>query len=543
MALYLYPPTPVSVSIPPVKYSLDGVNTTVTEDTSNAANNRPLPSAQFFIKNGVRVPVKEDSNPANSNPLPVKLVGLTGDVNITAGDLNISTSALNDSMAIGDPVTNNKAKVALNSDATTYALKVKDDDANALLTTIDGDTSLLSDSTNLAGSAHVNRGIQVLGSDGTNNVRLKTNAAGELQIGVLSSPLPTNAATLTEQQTQTGHLNAIKTSVELIDDAVNTDGLSAGSAGLAIGGVDGNGDFQQLKVNTSGELVVNASASGIATETTLSAINNKVSNDYGAATGAIRTASQIGNATGAADFDAGADSAQTLRVSANLKRAGNELSYDSGASDSNTLRTVLATRHEAAATPVSARLSNGTNFISTSSVAGNSQTTDNASGTALKSASVTLGFDSVNSVHKEILVDGTGKVVISSNALGDASDLPETNQFNTAGLVALTKGLLEVLKEVNQNVGFNNVPVSAKLTVGTNAVRATYDGNPPATTRKKLYIKGTIGNTGKIFVGGASVTTSNGMEIVGPDRVEFDGPGDFYVISDTAGQSVEILEV
>lgn len=399
-----------------------------------------------FFRNGVLTNVNEDTGtPALSRPLPVKLVGLTGDVNITAGDLNISTSALNDSMAIGDPVTNNKAKVALNSDATTYALKVKDDDANALLTTIDGDTSLLSDSTNLAGSAHVNRGIQVLGSDGTNNVRLKTNAAGELQVDVLSSPLPTNAATLTEQQTQTGHLNAIKTSVELIDDAVNTDGSSAGSAGLAIGGVDGNGDFQQLKVNTSGELVVNASASGIATETTLSAINNKVSNDYGAATGAIRTASQIGNATGAADFDAGADSAQTLRVSANLKRAGNELSYDSGASDSNTLRTVLATRHEAAATPVSARLSNGTNFISTSSVAGNLIHSINTSSDAVRTVSFAMGFDGLNAVHREINVDAVGRVGITSGALGEVNDSSITDTSLPASLVSLTKGVIDTV--------------------------------------------------------------------------------------------------
>lgn len=39
-----------------------------------------------------------------------------------------------------------------------------------------------------------------------------------------------------------------------------------------------------------------------------------LANDYGASTEAIRTASQIGNATGAADFDSGNTTAQTLRV-------------------------------------------------------------------------------------------------------------------------------------------------------------------------------------------------------------------------------------
>jgi len=51
----------------------------------------------------------------------------------------------------------------------------------------------------------------------------------------------------------------------------------------------------------------------------------------------IRTAAQIGNATGAAEFGSGADSAQTLRVT-------------------------LSTRSEAAATPVSVRLSDGSGF-------------------------------------------------------------------------------------------------------------------------------------------------------------------------------------
>ncbi len=51
-----------------------------------------------------------------------------------------------------------------------------------------------------------------------------------------------------------------------------------------------------------------------ATETTLSSLNGKVANNYGAASGAVRTAAQIGNATAVADFGAGASSAQTLRV-------------------------------------------------------------------------------------------------------------------------------------------------------------------------------------------------------------------------------------
>lgn len=68
--------------------------------------------------------------------------------------------------------------------------------------------------------------------------------------------------------------------------------------------------------------------------------------DYGpVSSDTLRTAAQIGNATGAADFGAGNVGAQVLRTTP--------------AADSPHL---LATRHEAAATPVATRTGNGTNF-------------------------------------------------------------------------------------------------------------------------------------------------------------------------------------
>lgn len=78
--------------------------------------------------------------------------------------------------------------------------------------------------------------------------------------------------------------------------------------------------------------------------------------NFGATTEAMRTAAQIGNATGAADFNAGVSGAQTLRVSANITRNGTELSYNTGASDANTQRVVLATDQPAVSTksPVNA---------------------------------------------------------------------------------------------------------------------------------------------------------------------------------------------
>ena len=84
---------------------------------------------------------------------------------------------------------------------------------------------------------------------------------------------------------------------------------------------------------------------------------------------------------------------------------------------------------------------------------------------------------------------------------------------------------------------------SAQITVGTSAVRATVAGTAPNAARKKLMIKPSKNNTGAVYLGASGVTTANGLEIIGPDRLEFEfDSGDYYLISDTAAQVVEVVE-
>lgn len=65
----------ISTSSGPLQFVLDGANQQVVEDTVT---------------------------PANNHPLPVKLTGFTGDITITAQELNVSLSHANDSVKIGD---------------------------------------------------------------------------------------------------------------------------------------------------------------------------------------------------------------------------------------------------------------------------------------------------------------------------------------------------------------------------------------------------------------------------------------------------------
>jgi hypothetical protein len=100
------------------------------------------------------------------------------------------------------------------------------------------------------------------------------------------------------------------------------------------------------------------------------------------------------------------------------------------------------------------------------------------------------------------------------------------------------------------DASFNVVPqmfsatiTSAQIAVGTSRVRATVSGSAPSASRKKLFVKPTAGNTGRVWIGGSAVTIANGLEIIGPDRLEFElDASDYYVISDTAAQTVDIME-
>jgi hydrogenase maturation factor len=149
--------------------------------------------------------------------------------------------------------------------------------------------------------------------------------------------------------------------------------------------------------------------------------------------------------------------------------------------------------------------------------------------------SITMGFD--GDEHREILLTSTGKTEIN------ASQLPTSlgSQVSASSLsIAPASDAVFKTVETSQTSG---TITSIQKSVGTSAVRATVSGSAPS-ARKKLLLKPSKNNTGAIYLGSSSVTTADGLEIIGPDRLEFlNENNDYYLISDTAGQVVEILEV
>lgn len=107
---------------------------------------------------------------------------------------------------------------ALPSGASTSA---KQDDQTAILSTIDSSLVDLGGTVGTDGSPPNTLRQIVAGWDGTNVKTLKTDASGELQIDVLSSALPSGAATSAAQDTAQTALDAIKTAVEILDNTVS----------------------------------------------------------------------------------------------------------------------------------------------------------------------------------------------------------------------------------------------------------------------------------------------------------------------------------
>lgn len=194
---------------------------------------------------------------ATTNPLPVQVRSSAGTELGTAGaPLRTDTTG-----TTTQPVS--AASLPLPSGASTLAEQQTQTTA----------LQLLDDTVATTAAAITAKGVAISGTDGTLARVVKTDAAGELQVDVLtmptvtvtgtvtanagsgtqavsaaSLPLPTGASTLAEQQTQT-------TALQLIDDSVATVAAAITTKGVAAVGTDGT-NARIVKTDAAGELQV-----------------------------------------------------------------------------------------------------------------------------------------------------------------------------------------------------------------------------------------------------------------------------------------------
>jgi hypothetical protein len=185
----------------------------------------------FRLDGAVQEVVEDTGTPGNNVPLPVKLSGVTGDVNITAGDLNVQLSdqGVNaDVTRIGDGTNqlgitgSNEAKVSDSSaltqlQAIVTALGLTNgyvDGVEGLLTTIAGkdfatQTTLAAALTKLTSLDGKDFATQTTLAALLAELQNKADLSETQPVSMATIPLATGAATATKQDDQTTQLTAI----------------------------------------------------------------------------------------------------------------------------------------------------------------------------------------------------------------------------------------------------------------------------------------------------------------------------------------------
>jgi hypothetical protein len=556
----------------PALYEYNGVDQVVTQDTTNPSNNRALPAASFIIKDGVQVPVRKDTvTPANTVGMPVELVAASGTpINITAGDLNISTSSTNDSMAIGD-VAGNKVEVIANTTGS-LSLSVIDEDNIFQTTAINTKLNEV-------------KAKQDIGNVSLNSIDNKTPTVGQK---LMAASTPVVIASDQSPVPVTGTFS-VSSSAGVLDPT------NSSTSPLGIGGVFTGAAFEitaYVAINVNVMSDVPSATNGLKVEFSPDGTNwdHSHSTTYTAATGvgyifnaefryarvvytngaaaqsffrlqtifkntltnsSLYTLSQTVNSNMFAQLNRSIITGETTGggggyVNVKVNPSG-ALTTESTVTGSVSVTNFPATQ------PVSGSVS-VSNFPATQAVTGTFwQATQpiSAASLPLPSGASTLGEQQTQSTRIGDLTETAPATDTASSGLNGrlqriAQRLTSLIALfpSSIGQKASSDSLSVVLASDSAPVITSGTITQIQATVGLTAVRATVSGSAPSATRKKLMIKPSKNNTGSIYLGSSAVTTASGMEIIGPDRLEFDlNSFDFYLISDTAGQVVEIAEI
>jgi hypothetical protein len=213
---------------------------------------------------------------------------------------NASIGATSEIVAATDISTSglNGLTKRLNQHATTIESKL--DTVNSNLVTVQskqdtGNTSL----------ASIDSKVSTAANQATLNTRVgdltETAPASDTASSGLNGRLQRVAQNITTTNGKIDTVNSNLVTVQGKQDTTNTEigatNETAPASDTATSGL--NGRLQRVAQN-------------------LTTLNNKVTDDYGVSSGAVRVASQIGNTTGSASFGAGVTGAQTLRTTSNI---------------------------------------------------------------------------------------------------------------------------------------------------------------------------------------------------------------------------------
>lgn len=483
----------VNFSPGPTQFVRDGSPQQVIEDTVDLTQNKPLPAGLYFVKDGVAVPVTKDTvTPSNTAAMPVEIVAVDGTtINVTAGDINVQLSAEGptfDSTRIGDGT---GFYLNINPDG---SINVQDAAALAELQTLvskDFATEATLTAQNvLIGAVNEAAPASDVASAGLNG-RLQRIAQ---RISSLMTLFPSSIGQ---------KVKADSLSVTLASD----------QGSLAVTGPLTDAQLRLTPVPVSGPL----------TDAQMRATALDVASTQLPAT--------LGQHTPAQSVSVVLASGSTISTSAD-PLAAKEAKQDTQITLLGAV-SETAPASDLADSGINGRLKRiAQNITSTFALFGAVNETAPASDIASSGLNGRL-----QRVAQRLSTLITDIGLMSAKLPAAIGSLPANQSLS----VVLPTDQSPVPISMGQP-GTGGL-ITNKITVGTTAIRATSSGGSPSVNRKKLFIKPHKDNTGNIYLGSSLVSTTIGLEIIGPDRLEFDGYYDMYLVSDVVGQKVEIMEL
>lgn len=315
MAHFIYPQATSTTA-----FLLDSVIVSPTVDSAVPTNNKGMPVVNLAGE-GLG-PLDVNSGAAGATTLRVVLssdstISIEEDKNYGVVGANTIRTAAQIGNATGAAEFGSGAdsaqtlRVTLSTRAETAAtpLSVRLSDGAAFLTNLPVSQSGTWNINNISGS-----------------ISLPTGAATETTLSGMSAKLPATLGQTNMAGSMSVTIANNQSTVPTQDQATGTLAATAPTKAMQIAAQNG-GNLQYLQATAAGLLRVDGSQvtqpisavalplpSGAATETTLNNVYGRLVQDFGSAATGLRSAAIIGNATGSADFNNGATSAQTLRV-------------------------------------------------------------------------------------------------------------------------------------------------------------------------------------------------------------------------------------
>lgn len=205
-------------------------------------------------------------------------------------------------------------------------------------------------------------------------------------------------------------------------------------------------------------------------------------------------------------------------------------------------------------------VSNDSNILATQSGTWN---INNITGTVSLPTGASTSTNQTNGNQKTQIVDGAGTVVGPEQTISGTNYLPVVLAASATSGSSLVARSIQIAGSDGTNAqtlktdtaghlltGLVAPPVGtvtqAGRTIGTTAVRATVTGSAPLLTRTVLAITADAASTAKFYIGSATVTSSGataGIQFTSSQPVVFSNDAaDYYIISDTAAQTVYFME-